>query len=48
MIEAKKPLIAHNCLFDMVHIFHRFVEAVTEMEFQEFQTKFNEAFPLYV
>lgn len=45
LIEAKKPLVGHNCFFDILHLHHRFVEPITDWALDEFCSKCLRNFP---
>ena len=44
MIEAKKPLIGHNCMYDCLYIYNQFVDKLPD-NYAEFVTKWNALFP---
>ena len=44
LIDAKKPLIGHNCMYDWIYLFNQFIGKLPE-SFLEFATEWNKRFP---
>ena len=44
IIDHKKPLIGHNCLFDVVRIYHQFVDDLPA-NYKDFKRAFHAVFP---
>jgi hypothetical protein len=45
MIEAKKPLIGHNCMYDWIYVYNQFIGELPET-YAEFITIWYNLFPL--
>ena len=44
MIEAKKPVIGHNCMYDWMYVYNQFVGPLPETYLQ-FSQEWNQRFP---
>ena len=44
IIENKKPLVAHNCLYDIMRIYHQFVDDLPS-SYEDFKREFHKSFP---
>ena len=44
MIEAKKPLVGHNCMYDWLYLYNQFIDALPDT-YEEFIAQWNKAFP---
>ena len=44
LIDAKKPIIGHNCIYDVAFLYHQFIERMPD-NFEEFATKWRFNFP---
>ena len=44
LIEAKKPLLGHNCMYDWVYLYNQFIGKLPET-YEEFITHWNKLFP---
>ena len=44
IIESKKPVVAHNCLYDIMRIYHQFVDDLPS-SYQDFKREFHKSFP---
>ena len=44
IIENKKPLVAHNCLYDIMRIYHQFIDDLPS-SYQDFKREFHKSFP---
>ena len=45
MIEAKKPLIGHNCMYDWLYLYNQFIDKLPDT-FGEFIVRWNKLFPM--
>ena len=44
MIESKKPIIGHNCMYDWLYLYNQFIAPLPET-YCQFAQKWNERFP---
>ena len=44
IIENKKPVVAHNCLYDIMRIYHQFVDDLPS-SYEDFKREFHKSFP---
>ena len=44
IIENQKPLVAHNCLYDIMRIYHQFVDDLPS-SYEDFKREFHKSFP---
>ena len=44
MISAKKPIIGHNCMYDLLYLYNQFIDELPST-FNEFVLKWNTLFP---
>ena len=44
IIESKKPVVAHNCLYDIMRIYHQFVDDLPS-SYEDFKREFHKSFP---
>ena len=44
IIENKKPVVAHNCLYDIMRIYHQFVDDLPS-SYEDFKHEFHKSFP---
>ena len=44
LIKAKKPLVGHNCYFDLLFLYNSFLENLPK-KYSDFKKKLNEKFP---
>ena len=45
IIEAKKPLLGHNCAYDWIYLYNQFIGKLPDT-YEEFITHWNQLFPL--
>jgi poly(A)-specific ribonuclease len=45
LINAKKPLIGHNCMYDLIFLFSQFIEKLPET-YEKFSRKWMKLFPV--
>ncbi len=45
MINSKKPLVGHNCMYDFMFVFHQFFGELPET-YAEFISQWSKLFPL--
>jgi hypothetical protein len=45
VIQSKKPLVGHNCLLDIMKIYHQFVDQLPR-NYHQFKTTIYETFPI--
>ena len=43
-MESKKPLVGHNCLYDILRIYHQFVDDLPA-NYKDFKRAFHHFFP---
>lgn len=44
MIEAKKPLVGHNCMYDWLYVYNQFIDKLPDT-YEEFITQWSSRFP---
>ena len=44
MIEAKKPIVGHNCMYDCLYIYNQFIDKLPD-NYEEYLCKWNSLFP---
>ena len=46
LIDGRVPLIGHNCLIDVMHFYHKFIDSQFPGELTDFKTAANQHFPI--